>query len=327
MTYDPNDGRPVPAYPRSEAQAVVSISGRKDSLATALQAIEGLGRDNVRLVHADTGNEHEITQEYVRDYLPQALGLPIEIVRADFTEHLARKRAYVDTKWRAKGVPDAICDRAMAALVPTGIPFLDMCLWKGRFPSSQSQFCTGELKRLPLQAYLQNAMRQTNLHVESWQGIRRAESSNRANALVWEFGDFGGWIHRPVAHWSVEQVFEIARRHGIKNNPLYTQGMGRVGCGPCINCTKPELRQTSARFPQVIETKAEWESLLSAASKRGFASYFSLFGGDGEPEQDFERNRIERAVEWSRTAHGGKQTELEAFLPPPACSSEYGLCE
>jgi hypothetical protein len=35
--------------------------------------------------------------------------------------------------------------RALAVLHPTGNPFLDLCLWKGRFPSRKAQFCTEEL--------------------------------------------------------------------------------------------------------------------------------------------------------------------------------------
>ena len=37
--------------------------------------------------------------------------------------------------------------RALAVLHPSGNPFLDLCLWKGRFPSRKAQFCTEHLKR------------------------------------------------------------------------------------------------------------------------------------------------------------------------------------
>ena len=46
---------------------VVSVSGGKDSLATAQLAIDRHGRDAVRLVHFETGNEHELTERYVRE--------------------------------------------------------------------------------------------------------------------------------------------------------------------------------------------------------------------------------------------------------------------
>ena len=73
-----------------EPIVAASVSGGKDSLAVALLAIERHGRENVRLVHARTGNEHELTDDYVQNYLPGALGLPIEYVRADFSHDIER---------------------------------------------------------------------------------------------------------------------------------------------------------------------------------------------------------------------------------------------
>ncbi|MFI8038977.1 phosphoadenosine phosphosulfate reductase family protein, partial [Acinetobacter baumannii] len=50
---------------------IVSISGGKDSAATLLLALEQ-NVSNLLAVFADTGNEHEITYEYVR-YLEDKL--------------------------------------------------------------------------------------------------------------------------------------------------------------------------------------------------------------------------------------------------------------
>jgi 3'-phosphoadenosine 5'-phosphosulfate sulfotransferase (PAPS reductase)/FAD synthetase len=72
---------------------VVSMSGGKDSTATALVAIELHGRENCRFVFADTGNEHESTYTYALDYLPRVLGIKIDTVRASFDDEFAAKRA------------------------------------------------------------------------------------------------------------------------------------------------------------------------------------------------------------------------------------------
>lgn len=48
--------------------------------------------EQVRLVFADTGNEHELTYRYLQEYLPEALGMKIDTVRADFTTEIERKR-------------------------------------------------------------------------------------------------------------------------------------------------------------------------------------------------------------------------------------------
>lgn len=72
---------------------VVSLSGGKDSTATMLLALEQQSRESLRFVFADTGNEHEATYEYVMDYLQAALDIRIDVVRADFSEEFATKRA------------------------------------------------------------------------------------------------------------------------------------------------------------------------------------------------------------------------------------------
>ena len=305
--------------------AVVSMSGGKDSVATALVAIEQYGRDRVRIVHADTGNEHPLTERYVRDYLPSALGVPVEIVQADFTAEIARKRAYVLSHWPGKGVPDDVCRAALAVLVVTGNPFLDLCVMKGRFPSRMAQFCTQELKGKPLDAYTMTLARLGP--VESWQGVRRDESLNRRNALDWEQADQGWMIHRPIAAWSAADTFALMAQHGITPNPLYSMGMKRVGCMPCINCGKDELLEIAQRWPDQIARIRRWEAMVAQVSKRGIASFFFMLATHGTAEEYADANAIDQAVAWAATSHGGKQFDLLRAIPSPECSSAYGLCE
>lgn len=323
-----NDGNPVPSYPRELALPVVSLSGGKDSLATALLAIERHGRDRVRLQYADTGNEHPLVEEYVYEYLPDALGVTIETVRADFSKEIERKRTYIDTVWRDEGVAEDTIKTALEFLVPTGIPFLDLCVWKGRFPSRRAQFCTQELKTRPLTRALFDIARSTNLYVENWQGVRRDESSARKNALVWEDGDCGLWIHRPIATWTAQDTFDIARRHGIKSNPLYSFGCTRVGCMMCINTSKSEISNVQSRWPFVIEKIEKWEFIVRKCSKRQLATFFFFDSKEGRTDiEHYQANNIRQAVAWSQTSRGGQQFDLEHFMPRSECSSQYGLCE
>lgn len=306
--------------------AVVSISGGKDSTATALLALDEFGANACRFAFADTGNEHEATLEYVNGYLRQILG-PIQTVRADFSREIAGKRSYVSTVWPMKGVPTQIIERALAVLHPTGIPFLDLCLWKGRFPSRMAQFCTQHLKRLPLDAYLLERMAE-GYEVESWRGIRRDESSRRQYAPQRERMAEGYEIVHPIAAWSARQTIDFIRSRGVALNPLYSRGMHRVGCMPCINCCKNELLEISKRFPGHIEKVREWERLVCLASKRGWTTFFTDGLREGETNQAFfDRMHIDARVRWAQTSHGGRQLDAFRLAPPLACSSVYGLCE
>lgn len=312
---------------------IVSVSGGKDSTATLLLAII-LERPNLQAVFADTGNEHDQTYEYL-DYLEQATQTKITRVRADFTQRIAGKRRFIETKWREQGVAEPIVLAALDVLQPTGNPFLDLCIWKGRFPSRKAQFCTMELKRDPmLEQIVMPLMSQSDM-ILSWQGVRADESINRRHLP--ECDEVGGGLfnYRPILKWDIPAVFEAHRYMGIKPNPLYSQGMGRVGCMPCINCRKGELREIALRFPEVIDRIDHWERTVQHASKRGAATFFAGSNAkhpkgsisDMTALEVMEIARIRQAVEWSKTARGGIQYDLMIATDSAACSSAYGLCE
>jgi 3'-phosphoadenosine 5'-phosphosulfate sulfotransferase (PAPS reductase)/FAD synthetase len=219
---------------------------------------------------------------------------------------------------------------ALEVLQPTGNPFLDMCIWKGRFPSTKGRFCTDELKTIPItQQIVFPLMKKTGLGIRSWQGVRAQESARRATYKMHEQIDFGVWVYRPLLKWTHEEVFEIHRKHGIKWNPLYMKGMNRVGCMPCIMCRKGELAEISRRFPEVIERLKKWEEMVAASSKRGLATFFDVrpFADDKYNINHIDHG-IEAAARWARTERGGKQFNLfTEFEDIPSCSSDYGLCE
>lgn len=175
---------------------IVSMSGGKDSTATLLVARE-LEVPNLSAVVADTGHEHPETYDYIHS-LTEATGVPIRWVKADFSRQIAGKRKFIETKWREQGVAESVVRGALEVLHPTGNPFLDLCLWKGRFPSTKARFCTDELKRNPIieQVYLP-LMDGENMLL-SWQGVRADESP--ARKYLPECDEVGGGLYnyRPI---------------------------------------------------------------------------------------------------------------------------------
>lgn len=307
---------------------VVSMSGGKDSTATAILAIEN-GCDT-RFLFADTGHEHAITYKYL-DYLEGALGIAIERLRADFSKQIERKRHVVLTKWVDDGaVTHTQASEIAELLVPTGNPFLDLCLWKGRFPSTRARFCSEELKHHPLNLRMLELAK--NHDIESWQGVRADESPSRAKLPERERGDFYE-IVRPILHWTAERVFEKHAEAGIEPNPLYKMGMSRVGCMPCIHARKSELAAIAIRFPEEVARVAEWERIVSRTAKRGNSTFFHAstdptIATKDNAEISQESHGIERIVDWAQTTRGGRQRDLIAAAQDHTmCSSAYGLCE
>lgn len=232
---------------------------------------------------------------------------------------------------------ETIIKQALSVLHPTGNPFLDLCLWKGRFPSRMARFCTEELKRNPmLEQVLVPLLEDPDTdEVFNWQGVRADESPSRAKLHEQdEVGD-GLFNYRPILNWTAQDVFDFHRKHGVKWNPLYEQGLTRVGCMPCVMCRKDELQEIVNRFPAEIERVAEWERIVGMASKQGASAFYGprVMGGGGsiegmDAEQAMSELGIHRVAEWSKTSRGGHMFDMFAALGPDVgCSSAYGLCD
>ncbi|MBM7341664.1 phosphoadenosine phosphosulfate reductase family protein [Pantoea coffeiphila] len=320
----------------------VTISGGKDSLAQCLVAKEN-GIEPL-MTFADTGHEHPQTMDYLA-YLESKLGKIIR-VKADFTRQIEGKRKFIAEKWPTSLVeecgmsPEQAAERiaqALKILHPTGIPFLDLCMWKGRFPSTKARFCTFELKHEPIKVQVVDPLLSEGKTVISWQGVRAQESPDRAALAEWEEGlDIGPRlaIYRPILDWMHEDVFAIAKRHGIKPNPLYLQGCSRVGCMPCIHARKSELAEIFHRWPEEIQRVAAWERLVADCSRRGNSTFFMSTHDPLRAERrieivTLEAYGIETYRDWVMTTRGGSQFDLFAGLNDSAvCNSVYaGVCE
>ncbi|EJF31743.1 MULTISPECIES: phosphoadenosine phosphosulfate reductase family protein [Enterobacteriaceae] len=321
---------------------IVSVSGGKDSLAQWLLATE----NNIPhvTVFADTGHEHPQTMEYL-DYLEAKLG-KITRVKADFSRQIEGKRKFIAERWPVSLVEecgmsqDEASERiaqALDILRPTGIPFLDLCMWKGRFPSTKARFCTFDLKHEPVRVQVVLPALEEYDEVISWQGVRAQESPARAGLPVWEEdadNTPGLHVYRPILNWLHEDVFALAKRHGIKPNPLYEKGCSRVGCMPCIHARKSELAEIFQRWPEEIQRVAKWERLVAACSRRGNSTFFPSTHDPRRAEKRIDvitvdKYGIESYRDWAMTTRGGAQFDLLAEANDKSvCSSVYaGVCE
>jgi 3'-phosphoadenosine 5'-phosphosulfate sulfotransferase (PAPS reductase)/FAD synthetase len=329
-------------------QHFVNISGGKDSTACYLLALQS-GRQ-FRAIMADTGNENPLTIEYARTLHEKTGGPRVEFFKADFSEKIRKKREFVQSKWPGMGVPDDLVSRAIETLQPTGNPFLDLCIWKGRFPSRRAQFCTEFLKSEPITTQVIDPARKAGPIVQ-WLGVRRDESLNRRFSPMLQAVRTPGVppmrFYRPLIHWTAQNCFSFAASFGLDPNPLYLEGMSRVGCFPCINANKGEIRAIAKRFPEAFDRIEEWENVVKMASKRNAATFFapgttpesaalsrSLALIDDPDERAAASAaapwpRAWQVAEWSRTDRGGRQQNLftESEDDGVSCSSQYGLCE
>lgn len=308
-------------------------------------------------VFADTGHEHEKTLEYV-ETLPEKTGGPeITTIRADFSDKFAARRQYIAENWTKERIvnfkpnkkyPEGRTqisppveqwriDRAIELMHPTGNPFLDMCMLKGRFPSTKARFCTEQLKTFPMMfQVIFPAIKKagSGCRVISLQGTRWEESTARSKLPKINRCDTGAVIHRPLLSWTHDDVFAIHKRHNIQPNPLYLEGFGRVGCFPCVMCQKGEIGEMARRYPEHVQRVAEWEQIVSSVSRRGIGTFFPDNKSIKPEGHNSERDGyygIRAVAEWAKTDRGGLQYNLLNFTEETdtvtGCKSQNNLCE
>lgn len=317
---------------KKETINIISVSGGKDSTALLLLALELVKKKTIYPIFCDTGHEHPLTYEYL-EYLQNTLNITFKILRADFSDEFQRKREYILAKWPDDHIPKKQIETAIKCLQPTGNPFLDLCLLKGRFPSAKARFCTEQLKVNPANEYMLN-MVEKDRTILSWQGVRSDESTartklNKTEYLTAKDLSYIIAIYRPILSWTAQNVFDYIKRHGLEPNPLYRMGMKRVGCMPCVMVTKQELAEIAKRFPEQIERVRIWEKLVSKVAKRGASTLLHRHGRPNQLEikKIWQYFNIDSTIEYAKTGHGGKQYDILKTAPADPCSSAYGLCE
>lgn len=270
---------------------LLSVSGGKDSTAMILYLKEiAINPELIDYVFMNTGWENIQTYKYL-DYLEFTLDIKINRIRSNI---------------EIKEEHQEIYQKCLNIMGCTYSDFVALILNKGMFPSGYAQYCTGELKVKPFQSFLNNL----DYQAISCVGIRREESPRRSTYPEWEFNEaFDFWVWRPIIEFTEKQVIEIHHRHNVKPNPLYLKGAHRVGCYPCIQSNKKEL----STFPAGHAHLEVLRILEDYHSKRR-----------DKPVTFFKGGTIQEVLNWSQTAHGGKQLFL--FNPNDRTCEKWGMC-
>lgn len=300
---------------------LVSWSGGKDSQACLIYAVEKYGAANVTAVFCDTGWEHDVTYRHVK-MIPEALGVNLVTLK--------------NKKYNG---------------------MVDLSMKKGMFPSTKSRFCTEELKVKPMIDYVLSQ----NDNLLIFQGIRADESKSRSKMseqcryFKHYFEPYGNdkngkpkyhtyrkkdilkWceqysddVHRPIFEWTGQQTISYIIDHGLPVNPLYYQGAKRVGCYPCIMCTKSEIKSIIANDPDRID-------IIRHAENNGCGTFFNpdyiparyLRNSDSKGNPIAKIDDVVRYIR-DKNATGDLFAEIEKEERQSSgrrCMSAYSICE
>ena len=232
---------------------------------------------------------------------------------------------YCDTGWENPLTYDYIkyvgeqLGKEIITLQPD-LNFLELAKKKKRFPSSQARFCTEELKLKPMKKYIEQYLPECEILV----GVRAEESFSRSKLPERAFADYYGCdMVRPLIKWTWQQVFDIMKRHNIEPNPLYKNGMKRVGCFPCIMSGNQELKNMFERYPDSLAKLTEAENEIG----RSFfvpAKIPEKYHTGRDPKSGLSFPRVIDVYEYLVDPHSEKLFEDEEG---ETCLSYYRICE
>lgn len=321
---------------------IAGISGGKDSTALALWLVResGIERERIRLEFCDTGNEDPLTYAFI-EYLTTAVG-PIHRVNPalDFWDLARKKGRFPSRKARfctqhLKVVPS---HESMAAHIDAGRRIIKAT--GVRWEEAHGSNDRGDVPAVAYDAFVMDKGDDKMTYTYPiWYPLR-----------AWALADVWAIHQRHLSQKDVislvqddptmsadrkRELVKIMKSSKIPRNPLYEMGARRVGCFPCINSAKGEMRALSYYRPERIDFIEQQEE--GFPSSWGYSSFFArstvplrfrsrVLRKDGEIVMDEETGEpmrvatIRDVLEWSRTGYGAKQYDF--FFPDEAA----GVC-
>lgn len=294
---------------------IVSFSGGKDSQACLIQACKAFGAAKITAVFCDTGWEHHLTYEHVKN-VTDILGVKLVTLKSNI------------------GGFENLCKRMK---------------W---FPDTTHRMCTVQLKIQPMIDYILSQDDDLVIiqGIRAAESKTRSKMPCSADYFVEYFNenakslyrkkDVMEWckshkarVDRPMMGMSAQDIIDYILENGQEPNPLYKQGASRVGCYPCIYARLQEvknMRHDIGYVLRVVKLEEEVNRLRIEAR-----------GDSGNPASLFAKGKIPArfckkygkgipAFEDVIAYVSRDDAQLDMFEPEEgySCMSIYhGLCE
>lgn len=205
---------------------VCNDSAGKDSQAMKILLKSIIPSNQLVIVHANLpGVEWEGNLEHIKKY---SEGYPVFEVQA-------KKTFFEMVENRFKNRPE----------VPS-------------WPSASTRQCTSDLKRGPIQKFINNyALKNGFKEVVNCMGLRAEESPGRAKKIPFQFKEINSCKHRkqyewlPIHDWLIDKVWKTIKTAGEKRHYAYDLGMTRLSCKFCIMSNEHDLKVAYNNDPEL----------------------------------------------------------------------------
>lgn len=209
---------------------VINTSGGKDSQAMTIHLRKVIPIDQLVLVHS---------------HLP-------EVEWPGVKEHIQNTNIGIDTNF-----------------VQGTKTFFQMVDHRQRFPSSKNRQCTSDLKRDPIQKFINGYCKEKGFKtVVNCLGLRAEESPGRAKKSVLKINTRYDCAHRtqyewlPIHHFAINEVWNTISNAGQLPHWAYSKGMTRLSCCFCIMASKQDIKTAAGLMPELFKKYTDKEEEL-----------------------------------------------------------------
>jgi 3'-phosphoadenosine 5'-phosphosulfate sulfotransferase (PAPS reductase)/FAD synthetase len=262
---------------------IISFSGGKDSLATWIKMAKSIKPENLLVVFCDTQWEHPMTYSYIQEIIEhfgaqnqfrilkngQSLGFE-SLVRKKGRFPSATAR-FCTSSLKVEPMIDFLLDEVNEhSIIYQGIRHEEsasrakmnaQCTYFKHYfqPYDRNDWKLERLLNYPSPTLHQKKKIET-LKAKIEKGkLDPKYYTYRKKEVIEYCQKYNTDLDRPVIELTAKEVIEIILNEGLKPNPLYYFGSGRVGCYPCIYVTHSELWQIIINDFWVIEKISELE--------------------------------------------------------------------
>lgn len=147
--------------------------------------------------------------------------------------------------------------------------FFEMVEHRKMFPSPSNRQCTSDLKRAPIQKFINNYAKGKFQIVVNCMGLRGEESSARAKKIPFQYKPKLSAKHRtqyewlPIHDYTIDQVWETIEGAGQERHPVYESGISRLSCCFCIMASNRDLKIAASLKPDLAEKYCQVEEKLN----------------------------------------------------------------
>lgn len=223
----------IPNEVRQAQVIFVSHSGGKDSQAMLGLLIQLGFKDRLVIVHSDLG---DMEWEPMTDWIKKnSFDLPVHTITPN-------------------------------------LDFFDLCRKRKRLPSGMAQFCTNELKTVPINNWIKEYCKRNNItRAISAIGIRAEESKRRSTQANFEPCPNASLVRqnilthtwRPIINFTLSHVDEMLRLVNQEKHPIYAQGFSRLSCAFCVNGRVSEHQLAAKLRPELFAKMSALELELN----------------------------------------------------------------